>query len=156
MENNDKNKTSKIGYAVALTRLARTWKNKTNVSMAESTTSAIIYTNVAEFLALSLLKKIEQEINKNCPKIKINLQNNKQPTNLDFSIKQLELFSFENKSEILQVLTNIKDQRNKLFHNMLFLYHKNIKPDSCIKNIQTQTEKLIIMLPEVLIKILDK
>lgn len=134
------------GIIFNLIKLAREWSK--NKCFSESLASVLIYANLAEFLAESILSIIQIAINSNMngTKCRLDILSDKgRPTHLEALIRQLNLFDFFLKKEILLLLKNIKDSRNKLFHNLLTAEEKELHPDKLIKQIQSDVEELFIL-----------
>ena len=97
--------------------------------------STVIYSNISEFVAYSLLAFNRYISKTNAP--------TKEKSNLEYLIKELEKYYFTFKEKIIPKLYKIKDQRNKLFHNLVLAQDKGLNVGGLMKNIQDDTEDLI-------------
>lgn len=97
--------------------------------------AALIYASLSEFIARSLLSFNRY--------IKGKVTTSKEPTNLEYLIKELKGYDFDLKDRIIPLLYQIKDQRNNLFHNLVVAQDKGLNINRLMLNVQNDTESLI-------------
>jgi hypothetical protein len=137
-------------YILELTKLAVKYEGN-NKNGGDQLASALIYANLAEYFAYSLLKNVYFQINRNLSNLDYKITSlDLSKTNLEGVIRLLERFDFPKKGTIMPLLTKIKDQRNKLFHGLVYSKENGVKPYTFIKNIQKDTKKLMTYWGEVI------
>lgn len=97
--------------------------------------ATLIYSSLSEFIAQSLLSFNRY--------VKGAVSDSKEPTNLEYLINELESYDFNLKDKIIPLLYKIKDQRNKLFHNLVVAQEKGLNIASLMRNVQNDTESLM-------------
>lgn len=112
---------------------ARTSRDKK--SFNDNLAATFIYANLSEFIAESFLD-FQRFINKT-------QSPPDEQTNLEHLISELEKYDFFLKEKVVSLLYKIKDQRNKLFHNLVTVQDKGLHLGGLMKNIQNDTETLI-------------
>jgi hypothetical protein len=134
-------------FTFSLIKIARIGKHSKDVQARLS--SALIYGNLAEYLAENFLEWIRLKINLN--QLAINRQftisepGEKEPTNFEQSLRKLRIFNFPFKKEIIDKIDVIRKNRNKLFHGLLKSKENDIDYNNLIKLIQTDTEDLFVL-----------
>ncbi|MFZ2152463.1 MAG: hypothetical protein WAV41_00195 [Microgenomates group bacterium] len=127
----------------SLIELAR--ESRKSKSVKDNLASVLIYANLAEFLSVGILDAVISRIDSESflKKCKINPKSfDESKSNLEAIVPKLKLFNFPNDFKIIPLILKVKDNRNKLFHNLLNMNQKNLNMNSLIRNIQVDTETL--------------
>lgn len=99
--------------------------------------SALIYANLAEFFAISLIDSIYYESH-------LRFLPREETTTLESSIRKLRKVNFQSKEKIMKLLKIIKGDRNDLFHGLIRVVHKEeIDFSNMIKRISNNVEQLM-------------
>lgn len=124
-----------------------------DVTIAYELSAALIYMNVADYLADYLAKGVSELVKKAVSKyyfgsIIVKSRGSKNYTIGD-SIKFLSGYSFNNKDQIMDILVDVEKKRNILAHEILkFDGEKKHDIDGTIHELAKATEKLIEVIDE--------
>ncbi len=125
-----------------------------DAALAYELSSALIYMNVADYLADYLSKGISELIKRAVGRYYFGAITTKSigEKNLTIgeSIRYLKSQTFQNKTEIMKVLEQVERKRNILAHEIL-KFDKNNRPDidGAITELAESTEKLVELIDEI-------
>ena len=141
--NSDDEQLTQATFTSFLISFAGEWAIKKDLQSRLA--SSLIYANLAEFFADDLIDSIKTEMNHKLIESRVKLEPPSVDikTNLERSITTLKTFQFPKKSEIIQLLIQIKENRNSLFHALLVLHLKDLDIDLLITTIAVDVEKFL-------------
>ena len=142
--------------ALARRNLARSTQveEDNDVSAALELSAALIYMNVADYLAEYIARGVAHLIKEASGKYyfgQIGIKPlQKKSMTIEQSITFLERHFFPNKEEIMPLLEEVRDKRNKLAHEILKTDPKNYNVfDNLIPDLATVTESLVEKVDEI-------
>jgi len=140
-----------------LSSLAKSFCSKQGVEYEFA--SVVINANIAEYILHLLIHLCSDEVKKVCEsnKSKVSLRQIDSTGKLNYKkVETLKYFEFKNRNEIIFLLKKILGDRDNIFHNLVRAETKKINISQAIKDIQSNTDKLRLLIGETLDDIFEK